>query len=230
MRRSRACSRVVFPPYHTQTDRGHGRVEHRSIQVTPTSAEQVGLPHAAQAFCVVRETFKLDGAVRSCEAAYGLTSLSAKKADRERLAELVRGQWEIENRLHWVRDVTFDEDRSQVRVGVGPRVMATLRNLAIGLLRLAGQTNIARGLRWAHGARPARSRCWACNPPGLPSSQTSAHRSAGSWRARLCLDSICPVAVRPHVASHATRHLESTLTRTQASTRTRGTPRLCRSP
>jgi len=131
-------------------------VEHRSIQVAATCSEQVGFPHAAQAFCIVRETFALDGAARSCEAAYGLTSLTPKKAGRERLAELARGQWEIENRLHWVRDVTFDEDRSQVRVGVGPRVMATLRNLAIGLLRLAGETNIARGLRWASRS-PART-------------------------------------------------------------------------
>jgi predicted transposase YbfD/YdcC len=94
---------------HAETDRGHGRIEQRSIQVAATSAEQVRLPYAAQAFCIVRETFKLDGAVRSCEAAYGLTSLTPKKADRERLAELARGQWEIENRLHWVRDVTFDK-------------------------------------------------------------------------------------------------------------------------
>lgn len=53
----------------------------------------------------------------------------------------------IENRLHWVRDVDYDEDRSQVRTGSGPQVMATLRNTAIGLLRLAGHTNIAAALR-----------------------------------------------------------------------------------
>jgi predicted transposase YbfD/YdcC len=53
---------------------------------------------------------------------------------------------EIKNCLHWVRDVTFDEDQSQVRTGSGPQVMATLGNLAISVLRLAGQANIARGL------------------------------------------------------------------------------------
>jgi predicted transposase YbfD/YdcC len=73
-----------------------------------------------------------------------------------RLLALVRGQWEIENRLHWVRDVTFDEDRSQVRTGHAPRVMATLRNLAISVLRRAGATNIAAGLRWA-GRNPTRA-------------------------------------------------------------------------
>lgn len=64
---------------------------------------------------------------------------------------IVRGHWEIENRLHWVRDVTFDEDRSQVRKGAGAQVMALLRNLAITLLRLAGATYVARGLRFCAG-------------------------------------------------------------------------------
>ncbi len=64
---------------------------------------------------------------------------------------LNRGHWGIENRLHWVRDVTFDEDRSQVRTGAGPQVMASLRNLAITVLRLAGCTSIAAALR--HCAR-----------------------------------------------------------------------------
>jgi hypothetical protein len=131
-------------------------VEQRSIQVVATCPEQVDFPHAAQAFCILREVRTLDGTLRSCEAAYGLTSLAPNKADHERLGGLERGHWEIENKLHWVRDVTFDEDRSQVRVGSGPRVMATLRNLAISMLRLAGETNIARGLRWT-ARDPARA-------------------------------------------------------------------------
>lgn len=63
------------------------------------------------------------------------------------LAAWVQGHWGIENRLHWVRDVTFDEDRSQIRTGAGPQVMATLRNTVSSLLRLAGWTNIAHPLR-----------------------------------------------------------------------------------
>ena len=81
------------------------------------------------------------------EVAYGITSLSPEKADAQRLLSLNRGHWCIENRLHWVRDVTFDEDRSQVRVGEGPRVMATLRNLAISLFRLQEVKNTAQALR-----------------------------------------------------------------------------------
>lgn len=61
----------------------------------------------------------------------------------------MRAHWTIENRLHWVRDVTFDEDRCQIRRGAGPQVMATLRNLAISLLRLAGAPFIAPALRHA---------------------------------------------------------------------------------
>lgn len=79
---------------------------------------------------------------------YLITSLSKDKADAQRLLALNRGHWEIENRVHWVRDVNFDEDRSQVRTGAGPRVMATLRNLAISLLRLRDKSRrIAEALR-----------------------------------------------------------------------------------
>jgi hypothetical protein len=96
-------------------------VECRSIEIIDTSAEQVGFPYATQAWCIVREVFNLDGSARSCETVYGLTSMSAGKAGPARLLDLARGQWGIENGLHWVRDVTFDEDRCQVRTGSGPR-------------------------------------------------------------------------------------------------------------
>ena len=79
--------------------------------------------------------------------AYGLTSLSPARANPARLLALTRGHWAIENKVHWVRDVTFDEDRSQVRKHAGPHGMASLRNAAVSLLRLAGVTNIAAGLR-----------------------------------------------------------------------------------
>jgi hypothetical protein len=63
------------------------------------------------------------------------------------LLELNRAHWSIENRLHWVRDVTFDEDRCRIRKGAGAQVMASLRNLAISLLRMAGACYIAPALR-----------------------------------------------------------------------------------
>ena len=70
------------------------------------------------------------------------------------MASWIQGHWGIENALHWVRDVTFDEDRHQLRVGNGPHVMAILRNTAISLLRLTGWTRIAAGLR--HHAADSR--------------------------------------------------------------------------
>ena len=87
---------------------------------------------------------------------YGVTSLNSERGTPERLLELVRGHWQIENKLHWVRDVTFDEDRSQVRCGNIPHVMAALRNTAIGLLRWAGYTNIAAACRRL-AAQPAQA-------------------------------------------------------------------------
>jgi hypothetical protein len=83
----------------------------------------------------------------SIETSFCITSLAPDRAGPKQLADLVRGNWGVENRIHWVRDVTFDEDRSQVRVGNAPRLMATLRNLAIGVLRTAGHINIAAGIR-----------------------------------------------------------------------------------
>jgi hypothetical protein len=77
----------------------------------------------------------------------GVTSRGPKKASPAQLLKFARGQWSIENSLHWVRDVTFDEDRSQVRKGHGAQMLASLRNLAISLLRLAGAENIAAARR-----------------------------------------------------------------------------------
>ena len=70
------------------------------------------------------------------------------------MLELNRGHWSIENRVHWVRDVTFDEDRSQVRKGAAAQVMACLRNVALSVLRRAGATNIAAALRHCAGNIP----------------------------------------------------------------------------
>jgi len=81
------------------------------------------------------------------ETSYIITSLTAEQASARELLRLIRGHWGIENRVHWVRDVTFNEDRSQVRVGSGPQVMAALRNTALGLLRLKGARNIAAATR-----------------------------------------------------------------------------------
>ena len=104
-------------------------------------------PYAQQVFRVERSVTNLDGTQPRTEVVHGVTSLAPERADAARLLRLNRGHWAIENRVHWVRDVTFDEDRSQVRKRNGAHMMASLRNVAISVLRLAGATNIAAALR-----------------------------------------------------------------------------------
>lgn len=82
------------------------------------------------------------------ETVYGLTSLPPGRTSPAQVLGYNRGHWEIENRLHYVRDMTFDEDRSQVRRGSRPHAMATVRNVAISLLRLAGAESIAAATRY----------------------------------------------------------------------------------
>jgi predicted transposase YbfD/YdcC len=135
--------------------RGHGRVETRAITVISLARRPDAggefFPHAAQAIKLVRRRRSLTSRKWTTVTVYAITSLTAFQTDPVLLARWIRGHWSIENQLHWVRDVSFDEDRSQVRTADGPQVMAALRNLAITALRLSGTTNIASGLR--HHAR-----------------------------------------------------------------------------
>jgi predicted transposase YbfD/YdcC len=148
------------PISHTAAESGHGRKEKRTIQVMDAPEQvQALFPHARQVFLIeryvtrkVRKRRKNSRkyktvTVRSAVAALCITSLSAREAAPEHLAAYVRGHWSIENKIHWVRDVTYSEDASQVRTAARPRVMITLRNLAIGLIRHAGYTKIAATIR-----------------------------------------------------------------------------------
>ena len=139
--------RRIFPPAHIEADKGHGRIEIRKIQTTTVLNDYVKFPHVAQICRIERTTYNLNGKLRCNDVVFAVTSLPREIADAKKLLEINRGHWCIENRLHWVRDVTFDEDRSQVRTGEGARTMATLRNLAISLFRLQGIKNIAQALR-----------------------------------------------------------------------------------
>jgi predicted transposase YbfD/YdcC len=142
------------PVAHTSSGRAHGRIERRSIKVV-TVATGIVFPHARQAIQITRKTRKPHSKKWKTEVVYAVTSLAADQATAADLAAWIRGHWSIENRLHWVRDVTYDEDRSQVRTGNAPRVMASLRNLAISILRIAGITNIAQAIRH-HAWNPLR--------------------------------------------------------------------------
>jgi hypothetical protein len=105
-------------------------------------------PHLNQVTLIERYVSDLDGTPRSAVAALGITSLPATHADPAHLARLTRHHWSIEA-LHWLRDTLYREDASQTRTQSGPKVMAGLRNLAIGALRLIGRTDITEATRWA---------------------------------------------------------------------------------
>lgn len=137
----------LFPPEHETVDKGHGRIEIRRVWTSTEMNDYIEFPYLRQVFRIERITSNLQGEPLRHEIVYGVTSLTEQKASSADLLKYNRGHWEIENRVHWVRDVTFDEDRSQVRRGGGPQVMASLRNLSISLLRMSGATNIASATR-----------------------------------------------------------------------------------
>jgi hypothetical protein len=135
-------------------------LETREIWTSTALNEYLAFPHVGQVFCIRRTTTDLNGNVvkgrKSIEeTVYGLTSLSPEQASPMQILAHNRGQWQIENCLHHVRDMTYDEDRSQVRKQRRPHAMASLRNIAISLLRLAGVENIAAATRYL-GRRPER--------------------------------------------------------------------------
>lgn len=131
-----------------QTDFAHGRSELRRLTASPMLPGKIDWPGLEQVFKIEREVIFNSTGKTTEETVYGVTSLTRERAKAKQLLTLSRGQWSIENKSHWVRDVTFDEDRSQVRSGNIPQVMAALRNTAIGLMRWAGETNIAAACRY----------------------------------------------------------------------------------
>ncbi|MDD4868898.1 MAG: ISAs1 family transposase, partial [Mycobacterium sp.] len=135
-------------PAHTARTADRGRRITRTIKVADVP-DWIDFPGAAQV-AQLRRTVTAKG-TKTVEVVYPITSASHTDAPPCRLADWVQGHWGIENRLHRIRDVIFGEDGSQVRTGQAPRVMATCRNLAIGMLRIAGWENIAAGVR--HHAR-----------------------------------------------------------------------------
>lgn len=141
----------VSPPTVVRQRNRHGdRLEVRELAVSTDLnewAQWPGLAQVGRLTCLRRRQGET-----TVETSHIITSLSPAQATPAQLLSLVRGHWGIENRLHWVRDVTFDEDRCQVRTGAAPQVMAALRNLVIGLLRLCQSRNIAAALRTLAGS------------------------------------------------------------------------------
>jgi predicted transposase YbfD/YdcC len=113
-------------------EKGHGRIEKRTLEATSILTVGQKWKGLKQGLRITRErTVK---GVRSVEVVYGITSLSMKQADAATLLAILRNHWQIENGLHYVRDVTLGEDACRVRSGTAPQVLAALRNAVIHLL------------------------------------------------------------------------------------------------
>ena len=131
-------------PGHVAIDRGHGRIIRNSIWAA--SADGIDFPHAAQVMRIRRDTLDRVGSLLAEEIVLGITTLDAARGTPDILAALTRGHWGIES-VHRIRDTAYAEDANTSYAGNGPQVMATLRNIAISLLHLAGITQINRTLQ-----------------------------------------------------------------------------------
>lgn len=136
-----------IPVLDRKTEHGHGRTTTRTLKAAEI-AEGIGFPGAVQVLQLTRTATDDKTGKKHTEVVYAVTSLSVTDAKPAQIAAWLRGHWAIENRLHWVRDVTYSEDHSQIRTEGGPQVMATLRNTGISILRLTGHTNIASANRY----------------------------------------------------------------------------------
>jgi predicted transposase YbfD/YdcC len=130
----------------TTINKGHGRLEKRTITVSSLLADYSDFPYLAQVF-QVESWVSLSAGRSRHEVRYGLTSLPAAVASPERLLALVRGQWGIENGLHYRRDMTLREDHSQLRMGHAPHLLAILNNTVVGLVARQGSSNLAEARR-----------------------------------------------------------------------------------
>lgn len=124
-------------------EKSHGRLETRELRSTMMADGFSQWPSVQQIFHIRRE--RTICTKHSTEDVYGITSLSSNAADAARLLEITRSHWGIENKLHHVRDTTFNEDRGRVRIKAKAQALAAFRNTAITLIRRSGFLNIAEG-------------------------------------------------------------------------------------
>jgi predicted transposase YbfD/YdcC len=134
-----------------QANKGHGRIEQRTLVSTTALNDYLEWPGVQQCFQLTRR--RTIGRKTTVEVAFGITSLSRRQANARKLLALVREHWGIENRIFHVRDVTFGEDACRVRTANAPLILSTLRNAALNLLTDAGATNKAAAMR-RHAVHP----------------------------------------------------------------------------
>jgi predicted transposase YbfD/YdcC len=128
-------------------EKGHGRIEQRRLVATSLSKGYLRWPCLEQVFKIEREVEEISTGKKRSEVSYGVTSLTREEATAERLMELVRGHWGIENGLHYRKDKTLREDGCRLRRGEAAQVMAVINNLIIGLVLRQGTRNLAEARR-----------------------------------------------------------------------------------
>jgi predicted transposase YbfD/YdcC len=130
---------------HTPPD--HGRLETRKIWITTELHDYLDFPYVGQAFVIERHVTEKKTGATSREIAYGLTSRTPAQARPQRVLQVNRGQWTIENSCHYILDWNYDEDRSRIRTGYGPENITRLRRFAIGVIKSRGTRSVAQTMR-----------------------------------------------------------------------------------
>lgn len=136
------------------TNRGHGRLEVRTIQTSEMLNNYLDWPGVGQVYRLQRKfSWVRHGHIykTSHEVEWGITSLSRQVASAERVLAIRRWHWLIETGLHYRRDVTFHEDATRMTLGPAGRLLSIIHDLVLGLLKTAGFTNAAHGRRWFDG-------------------------------------------------------------------------------
>jgi len=135
------------PGFVQYTPPDHGRIEIRKIWTTTDLNDYLDFPYVGQAFVIERHAIEKKSGLRTCEIAYGITSRTAEQADPERVLNVNRGHWTIENSCHYILDWNYDEDRSRIRTGHGPENITRLRRFAIGVIKSKGVRSVAQKMR-----------------------------------------------------------------------------------
>ena len=135
------------PDFIQHTPPDHGRIEIRKIWTTTELNDYLNFPHVGQAFVIERHSTDKKTGEHSCEIAYGVTSRTVDEANPERVLNVNRGHWTIENSCHYIIDWNYDEDRSRIRTGYGPENITRLRRFAIGVIKSKGVRSVAQKMR-----------------------------------------------------------------------------------
>lgn len=125
----------------------HGRIETRKIWTTTELNHYLHFPHVQQAFLIERHCIEKKSGKESTDIAYAITSRTPEEANAQRLLDINRGHWSIENSCHYILDWNFDEDRSRIRTGYGPENISRLRRFAIGVIKAKRVRSVAQKMR-----------------------------------------------------------------------------------